>query len=413
MSDASIAVVIPMLNGEPWILQTLVSVMKQSLLPREIVVVDNGSVDASKEIARSFSGVTLYQQLRKGTHYARQLGLEKSLSEFVLFLDQDDILHPQHLEILSSLLQVYPDACAALSRTITFHTDEDLHFSRPFVKPEIFDPWETFPFHRIDSPSLVLIRRNALEAIGGWPTANGWSSDVDAWFKLSSMSPMIRNRSVTAAYRTNHKTATSYQWRHAMAYRYFSNVRKTCEAVAQDRVNTFPMERDKRFRQCQILYPMASFIQAFESFDSLLAHTALTQLEQILSLFTTAERMSAKGLIVDTLSWYVRPTMDSGEAHQLGAFVATLNKRRPSKLKSAGKLLVIRLMSETSTSQLFSFLLADPFDLSGWGALLRYRAAPKIFTFLKRLKRLHSRWQSSLKECKRQTEIDMNEMPVP
>jgi len=66
-----------------------------------------------------------------------------------------------------------------------------------------FDPWDSFPFHRIDTPSFVQIRRTALEVIVGWLARNPWSSDVQAqaWFQLASIAPMVRNGSATAAYR--------------------------------------------------------------------------------------------------------------------------------------------------------------------------------------------------------------------
>ncbi|MEB3166950.1 MAG: glycosyltransferase family A protein, partial [Cyanobacteriota bacterium] len=123
-----IAVVIPLFNGERWISRTLDSVIAQSLAPHEIILVDDGSEDGSREIASTFPDVTLWRNPLKGTHHARNFGLGKSTAEAVIFLDQDDIWHPRHLEILSALLQSHPGACAAVSASMTFASEAELHF---------------------------------------------------------------------------------------------------------------------------------------------------------------------------------------------------------------------------------------------------------------------------------------------
>ena len=210
---ADIAVIIPLFNGAAWIRQTLLSVLAQTLPAREIIVVDDGSIDDSIAIVRSFPQVALHRHPGKGTHQTRQFGFAHSTAACVTFLDQDDLWHPRHLELLSTLLRDDPTASAAVSRTLTYEDERRLRFPPPVLGPERFDPWDTFPFHRIDTPSFVLIRRSALEAIGGWPARNAWSSDVQAWFQLASIAPMLRNASATAAYRVQHLEATSTRWR--------------------------------------------------------------------------------------------------------------------------------------------------------------------------------------------------------
>lgn len=91
-TSPDIGVIIPLFNGAPWIRQTLVSVLDQTLPPREILVVNDGSSDDEPAIVRSFPQVVLHRHPGKGTHKTRQFGFSRSTAAFVTFLDQDDLL---------------------------------------------------------------------------------------------------------------------------------------------------------------------------------------------------------------------------------------------------------------------------------------------------------------------------------
>ncbi len=384
-----IAVVIPLFNGAAWIHQTLLSVLTQTFPAREIVLVDDGSEDGSAAIVSSFPQVTLFRNPLKGTHLARQFGLEQTTAEAIIFLDQDDIWHPQHLEVLSTLLQNHPQASAAIPRRLTFASEQDLHFAPPELDPELFDPWSTFPFHRIDTPSYVLIRRKALEAIGGWPTGNGWSSDVEAWFRLGQIAPMVRNSSATAAYRVQHRQATSYQWRLARAHEYFVNVQTTCTNLVTERIRSHPEEAEKRWCQVAILEPMAELIQALETHDSLLCRSALSRLASPRHDSDRSDGASARDLAISTLRWYLQPTLDSCEAGKWPSLIRTLYKGQPLATSGVGPLIPFHPANDFPTTALWSYLIAEPWQIRAWWHLARYRAvsplASRIRTLLRSL----------------------------
>ncbi len=389
---ADIAVVIPLFNGGAWIRQTLLSVLAQTMPAREIIVVDDGSSDDSMAIVRSFPQVALHRHPGKGTHQTRQFGFARSTAASVIFLDQDDLWHPRHLELLSTLLRDNPAASAALSRTLTYEDERELHFPPPVLGPERFDPWDSFPFHRIDTPSFVLIRRSALEAIGGWPAQNAWSSDVQAWFQLASIAPMVRNASATAAYRVQHQEATSYRWRLERAHEYFLNIRTSCETLARQRGLSHPMEAERRQRQCRILGPMAQVIEALERADPVLMRSALTQLEAELSRSETpgSERSGSSSLtdlVIGTLSWYVRPTLTSSDARQWRPLVRTLHRGRPDTIRHLGRLVPFHPENAFPTSVLMGYLLADPWQPRAWWQLVRDRGAPIALNQVGRLRR--------------------------
>jgi glycosyltransferase involved in cell wall biosynthesis len=200
--NLDIAVIIPLFNGAQWINQTLKSVVRQSLLPAEIIVIDDGSKDMGPEIARSFQGVKLIHNPGKGADQARNFGFVSSRANFVAFIDQDDILHPDHFEVLGSIFKKRSNKCPAVISNVCYFKREDrLIFKTPVINPVEYDVWNYFPSNRISTLGAGLVRREAINSLGGWPTQFGPASDVNFWFRLSANQPLVLNRSITVAQR--------------------------------------------------------------------------------------------------------------------------------------------------------------------------------------------------------------------
>lgn len=90
-----ISFVIPARNEEENIGPTIESILKQpSDLVKEIIVVDNGSTDATAKIASSFSGVKVLSEPTPGTNRARQKGLDAATGEIIAFIDADNWVTP-------------------------------------------------------------------------------------------------------------------------------------------------------------------------------------------------------------------------------------------------------------------------------------------------------------------------------
>ena len=92
--DPSIAVIIPLFNGVSYIEYALQSVFRQTLLPTEIIVVNDGSTDNSVDIIERFAKVhpiKLLHTSNRGQSEVRNVGVRESESELIAFLDQDDI----------------------------------------------------------------------------------------------------------------------------------------------------------------------------------------------------------------------------------------------------------------------------------------------------------------------------------
>jgi glycosyltransferase involved in cell wall biosynthesis len=102
-----ISVIMPIYNGEKWLLTSLKSLVDQTFKNFEILLIDDGSVDNSAKICKSFlekeSRARYFHKENGGVSSARNLGLEKALGKYVYFFDCDDVLASDALEFLVNL----------------------------------------------------------------------------------------------------------------------------------------------------------------------------------------------------------------------------------------------------------------------------------------------------------------------
>lgn len=196
----SVAVIIPLYNGAKWIEEALDSVLAQDMPPNEIIVVDDGSTDSSPELVRSYSGIKLLKNDGKGSSAARNMGILKTDSTFLAFLDQDDIWHQKHLENLYKILCQHPKVNTVFSEASCFENEPAYNLLSN--KCEYFDPWSRFPFTvGVDGPSLALIRRSAIDVVGMWDQEGTGMGDVLLFLKLSAIHPLLKTNNCTVGKR--------------------------------------------------------------------------------------------------------------------------------------------------------------------------------------------------------------------
>ena len=111
-----VSVIVPVFNGERFLAEALASVVSQSYRPIEVVVVDDGSVDGTPDVARLAAGIRYIRQDNAGPAAARNAGIATSTGELVAFLDADDVLPPTKLQIQVDYLRTHPGAACVLGR---------------------------------------------------------------------------------------------------------------------------------------------------------------------------------------------------------------------------------------------------------------------------------------------------------
>lgn len=101
MKPPLISVIIPAYNAEKWIAGTIASVLDQTLSDLEVIVVDDGSKDGTSAIAMSVgdSRVHVISKPNGGVSTARNVGIEKARGTYLAFLDADDLMTPDSIEV--------------------------------------------------------------------------------------------------------------------------------------------------------------------------------------------------------------------------------------------------------------------------------------------------------------------------
>lgn len=109
----SLSIIVPVFNRQALLLSTLESLISQTVLPNEIILVDNGSTDNSSQICIDFAQnhnsdvlkVIVAQEFKKGANSARNKGATLATSDYLFFFDSDDILLPFAVEELKKCVR--------------------------------------------------------------------------------------------------------------------------------------------------------------------------------------------------------------------------------------------------------------------------------------------------------------------
>jgi glycosyltransferase involved in cell wall biosynthesis len=191
------SVIIPLYNKAPYIEKALRSVLDQSFMDYEIIVVDDGSKDDSADIAEKvLSGAEVQHQLIRqenaGVSMARNNGVAFSHGDYLCFLDADDWWAPTFLEEMSQLIEEYPEA--GIYGTGYTIVNETKHKTR--VAPIGVDPGfekETINYCQVYAKTLampltsitVAIPRAVFDQMQGFPKGIKLGEDFLLWIRIA------------------------------------------------------------------------------------------------------------------------------------------------------------------------------------------------------------------------------------
>lgn len=187
--DGAVTVVIPVYNGERFIRRAVNSILKQTYPVSQIIVVDDGSKDRTRDIVETdyAEQVTLLCQQNGGPAKARNAGLRMATGEFIAFLDADDWWEPEKLTTQIRELQKHPEAVGNYTG-LRVMSDEGVHLID--LKPvDHTTLWPTLRWCNPGiPPSSVLLRRSALDKLErGFDERQMGSEDWNLWFRLIAM----------------------------------------------------------------------------------------------------------------------------------------------------------------------------------------------------------------------------------
>lgn len=198
-SIPTVSVVVPCYNDGAYIEEALDSARTQTAPPLEILVVDDGSSDDSREIAERMGATVLRNEGARGPGGGRNTGVLAARGELVALLDSDDIWEPDHLEVVGGLLRDHPEAGAAFSDVQLFGThDNTWHMMIP--PNEVRDCYIETLLKTVSLPSATVVRTAIFRDHLYDDTLPG-SEDYEFLVRLCRSYPMVRSDRITVWYR--------------------------------------------------------------------------------------------------------------------------------------------------------------------------------------------------------------------
>jgi glycosyltransferase involved in cell wall biosynthesis len=169
-----VSILIPCYNAEKWLAETLESALAQTWDNIEIIVVDDGSTDNSLAIARKYEsfGVRVIYQTNQGASAARNQALQISKGDFIQYLDADDLLAPNKIELQIQLLQCENRDYIAAGEWARFHTElqEAIFIREPVWNDKSPVDWLICSWEGggMMHPAAWLVPRCVIEKAGFW-----------------------------------------------------------------------------------------------------------------------------------------------------------------------------------------------------------------------------------------------------
>ena len=190
--SVEISVVIPAYNAAAYIERTLASVAVQTLTPGEVVVVDDGSMDATCDIIEAFAlkhpniCIRLLREPHRGPGAARNAGVRAAHYDWIAFLDSDDLWHPEKIKKMTEAIRANP-------RANFFCHNETMRFLDGSMR--VIDYSTGFRYDRsiprqlfqknYFSTSAVITRRDLILRWGGFDESLSSAQDYELWLRMS------------------------------------------------------------------------------------------------------------------------------------------------------------------------------------------------------------------------------------
>ena len=213
VGDASplVSVIIPTYN-RGWIIGEAVdSVLAQEYPNTELIVVDDGSTDATDAVLAAYGDrIRLLRQKNRGVSAARNAGIRAAAGELIAFLDSDDLWLPAKLGRQVAFFQQHPDAVACQTEETWIRNGVRVNPGKRHRKPSgmIFIPSLELC---LVSPSAVMIRRELFDQVGLFDEDLPACEDYDMWLRISCRYPIHRMTDALIIKRGGHSDQLSRQ----------------------------------------------------------------------------------------------------------------------------------------------------------------------------------------------------------
>lgn len=210
----NVSVIIPAFNAEAYLAETLDSVIAQTYPASEIIIVNDGSTDATLAIAHHYAAhypkIRVISQMNEGISTTRNRGISASTGEILAFLDSDDYWYPNHIEQHVLAFLASPTLMLSFGRVefVDEHRKSLHQFSRSNLTPLSFQDFY------LENPAVtasnLVLRRSILDQLGGFDINLSSCEDQELCLRIIVQGPYVQALgNVTVQYRIRSTSLSS------------------------------------------------------------------------------------------------------------------------------------------------------------------------------------------------------------
>src|SRR5215213_6861613 len=204
-----VSVVIPCYNQAHFLGEAIESVLAQRYTNLELIVVDDGSTDNTSEVAYRYEEVRLIRQENKGLAGARNRGRAEARGEYVVFLDSDDRLLANAVEIGVRELEAHPECAFVSGRYRPISAEGDAYAIPRQARVDGDHYLALLRDNYISMPASVMYRRWVFEEVGGFDGSVDAAADWDLYLRIARRFPIHHHGQVVADYRWHGSNMTA------------------------------------------------------------------------------------------------------------------------------------------------------------------------------------------------------------
>lgn len=199
------SIIIPLYNKENFIENTLKSVLQQSFTDYEVLIINDGSTDASetKILAFKDARIQYFNKKNEGVSEARNYGIERAKSEYITFLDADDYWYPNFLQEMFLNIEKFPEQ-KVFAAAIEIENPKNVIASSYSIPKStecvVVNYFEASYQEGIIFTSCAVFHKSVFEAIGGFDPKIKSGQDTDLWIRIGLVYPVVFSFKILTRY---------------------------------------------------------------------------------------------------------------------------------------------------------------------------------------------------------------------
>tara|TARA_R110000868_G_scaffold159_2_gene1536 strand:- start:95243 stop:96196 length:954 start_codon:yes stop_codon:yes gene_type:complete len=188
-NKTKISIIIPTYNSEATLSRAIMSAINQSYENTEIIVIDDGSSDNTKELIKKYRHPIKYiYQVNSGVASARNNGVSAATGEYIAFLDADDLWNPSKLTHQFNAFTNHPQIALCTTKFTKYnHFDLDTTPNSPVneTTTKIISKFEKIFIDPYFGTPSIMMRKSLFLELGGFDTHYETAEDIDLWLRAA------------------------------------------------------------------------------------------------------------------------------------------------------------------------------------------------------------------------------------